>query len=102
MAMVSPASAAPLAGPCAPARSEVQTRCAEAERLAQAALAHQQRLRDVRRQMAEMVALRDSDARIRDRRQLDAAKADARTSYQAAMARARAVDDVHEAARVWL
>src|SRR5947207_1516232 len=63
-----------LSGPCAGARSEVQTRCAEAERLTQAQVAHEQRLRDVKRQLAEVTAQRDADSRVRDRRSLDDAK----------------------------
>src|SRR3954447_14017647 len=102
MAMVSPASAVPLAGPCAPARNEAQTRCADAERLAQAAVAHRQRLSDVRSELSEVIAVREADARVRDRRQLDAAKVDARATYRSAIARASDANDVREAARVWL
>ena len=102
MAIVSPASVAPLGGPCGPARSAVQTRCANAERLAQAAVSQQQRLAEARQQLAAVAALRDTDARVRDRRQLDASKADARARYRAAIVRARERSDVLEAARVWL
>src|SRR4051812_3620360 len=93
---------APLAGPCASARNDVDSRCADAERLAQAAVAHQQRLLDVRRQLGEVVAIRDADARVRDRRQLEAAKLGAREAYHQALVHAGAQTDVHEAARVWL
>src|SRR4051794_3938468 len=102
MAIVSPGPVAPLAGPCGPARNDVQTRCADAERLAQAALAHQQRLRDVNRELAEVAALRQTDTKVRDRRRLDAAKAEARSIYHSSILRAREPADVHEAARVWL
>jgi len=93
---------APLTGPCAPARTDVDTHCSDAERLAQAAVAHQQRLRDVRRQLGEVAAIRDADARVRDRRQLDAAKVAAREAYHQALVHAGDQTDVHEAARVWL
>ena len=102
MSMVRSAPVAPLSGPCAGARNEVDTRCAEAERLAQAAVAHQQRLRDVKKQLMEVVALRDADARVRDRRQLNAAKDEARSGYHASIVHARDQGDVHEAARIWL
>jgi hypothetical protein len=93
---------APLSGPCAAPRDEVETRCAEAERLGQAAVAHEQRLREVKRQLMQVGALRDADMRVRDRRQLNAAKDAARVSYRASMGHARDQGDVHEAARVWL
>jgi hypothetical protein len=102
MAIVSAASVAPLGGPCSPAHNEAQTRCAEAQRLGQAAVSEQQRLAEARRQLAGVAALRNADARVRDRRQLDAAKADARASYRAAIVRARDRSEIHEAARVWL
>src|SRR4051812_8585851 len=102
MAIVSAASVAPLGGPCGPARNDVETRCAQAERLVETAAAQQQRLVDARRQLAEVAALREADARVRDRRQVDAAKADARASYRATIVRARERSEIHEAARVWL
>lgn len=92
----------PLSGPCAPARVEVDSRCADAERLAQAAIAHQQRLRDVKRQLSEVSALREADARVRDRRQLNAAKDVSRNAYHAALATADDEAAVQEAARSWL
>src|SRR3954466_10925667 len=90
---------APLTGPCAVARNNVDSRCAEAERLAQAAVAHQQRLREVKRQLGEVTARRDADPPVRDRRQLDAAKVEARDAYHQALVHAGAPSDVHEAAR---
>jgi hypothetical protein len=102
MAIVTPGPVTPLAGPCGPARNDVQTRCADAERLTQAALAHQQRLRDVNRELAEVTALRETDARVRDRRRLDSAKSEARSIYHSSILSAREPVDVHEAARVWL
>jgi len=95
-------SALPVSGPCANARTEVDSRCGDAERLAQAAVAHQQRVRDVKRQLQEVVALRDADARVRDRRQLTEAKDEARQTYHTAVTKARDRTDIHEAARVWL
>ncbi len=92
----------PLSGPCAPARAEVDSRCAEAERLAQAAVAHRQRLRDIRIQLNEMVAVREADARVRDRRQLIESKDGARGAYSTQILHARNQGDVREAARVWL
>lgn len=91
-----------LSGPCGAARLAVDTRCAEAEGLAQAAVAHQQRLRDARRQLLEVSAQRDADTRVRDRRQLGAAKDAARTTYHRAMVVAPDRGAVHEAARAWL
>ena len=102
MAIVSRASVEPLGGPCGPARSAVRAGCVDAEQLAQVAVKQQQRLADARRQLSEVAALRDADARVRDRRQLDAAKADARASYRAAILRARERSEVLEAARAWL
>jgi hypothetical protein len=92
----------PLSGPCGGARSEVQTRCAEAERLTQAQVAHEQRLREVKRQLAEATAQRDADSRVRDRRSLDDAKSAARNAYHAAVAKSKEPADLHEAARIWL
>src|SRR6188768_1869222 len=51
-----------IGGPCAPARADVDLRCEEAERLAAAAQAHQQALRDTRRTHAEASRQRDADA----------------------------------------
>ena len=93
---------APAYGPCAGTRNDVQTRCSEAERLAQAQVAHEERLRDVKRQLAEVSMLREADARVRDRRTLDEAKASARATYHATVARAKHAHDLGEAARVWL
>src|SRR5947207_14833582 len=91
-----------LSGPCGGARNEVQTRCADAERLTQAQVAHEQRLRDVKRQLAEVISLRDADSHVRDRRSLDEAKSAARNAYHAAVAHSKEPADVHEAARIWL
>ena len=98
----SSASAEPLNGPCAQARAEVDSRCAEAERLEQAAIAHQQRLREARRQLHEVSTLREADSKVRDRRQLDEAKNVARKAYHAALMTADSAGQVQEAAQGWL
>ena len=102
MATSSSASAEPLGGPCAPARAAVDSRCAEAERLGQAAVAHQLRLREARRQLHQVSTLREADAMVRDRRQLDATKNAARLAYRAAMMSAASAAQVQEAAHSWL
>jgi len=102
MSIASSPQTQPLSGPCAPARADVDTRCADAERLAQAAVAHQQRLRDVRRQLMEVVTLRENDSRVRDRRQLSVSKDEARAAYNMRLIQAKGPTDVREAARAWL
>lgn len=102
MPEASSAAALPLSGPCAGARMDVDSRCAEAERLAQAAVAHQERLREVRRQLMEADAKRAADTTVRDRRQLAAEKDAARKSYRSRLARAQSESAVREAARGWL
>ncbi len=102
MSTSSSASAEPLSGPCAQARAAVDSRCAEAERLELAAVAHQQRLRGARRQLHEVSTLREADATVRDRRQLDAAKHAAHQAYRAALMAADSTIQVQEAAHGWL
>jgi len=97
-----PGSRPAASGACGPARAEVDQRCTEAERLARAATAHQQRLREAKRRLNELVGRRDADARVRDRRQLSAAKEDARRAYHEALARATGPGAVQDAAAVWL
>ena len=92
-------------GPCGPARAEVEYRCAEAERLAQAAQIQVQRLSDAKRMLARVQAQRDADARVRDRRLLNDAKENARRAYHETYARAKsgsANNDVQGAAGEWL
>lgn len=92
-------------GSCGPARSEVEYRCAEAERLAQAAQIQVQRLRDAKRMLARVQAQRDADARVRDRRLLSDAKENARRAYHESYTRARngsPNNDVQGAAGDWL
>ncbi len=100
-----PAAPSLASGPCAPVRAQVDYRCAEAERLAQAAQSHIQRLRDAKRMLARAQAQRDSDARVRDRRLLSDAKENARRAYHESYTRARngsPNNDVQGAAGEWL
>ena len=92
----------PTGGPCAPARAEVDQRCADAERLAQAAALQLQRLREAKRQLAEFVRQRDTDSRVRDRRQLNDDKEQARKTYRELVARATNPAEIQEAAAAWL
>jgi hypothetical protein len=92
-------------GPCGLARSEVDYRCAEAERLAQAAAIQVERLREAKRMLARVQAQRDADARVRDRRLLSDAKENARRAYRESFARAKSggsTSEIHEAAGEWL
>ena len=91
-----------IGGPCAPARADVDTRCAEAERLAAAAQAHQQNLRDARRAHAEAARQRDADAHLRDRRRLAEEKAEAKAEYHSALLHASDTKDIHDAAGQWM
>lgn len=100
-----PAAPALASGPCAPARDQVDYRCAEAERLAQAAQIHIQRLRDAKHMLARVHAQRDNDARVRDRRLLSDAKENARRAYRESYTRAKNGNpnpDVQGAAGDWL
>jgi hypothetical protein len=89
-------------GPCAPARSQVDSRCSDAERLALAAQSHQQALRDARREHAEVARLRDSYGEVRDRRRMTDQKTEAQGEYHAALMKAADLADVHAAAANWL
>src|SRR5687767_14633972 len=89
-------------GPCAPARADVDRRCADAERLSAAAQAHQQKLRDARREHGEAVRLRDTDAAVRDRRRIAEQKAEAQADYHAAVLRATDQAALQDAAATWL
>ncbi len=102
MSIATSQTVAPPSGPCAGARTDVDATCSEAERLAQARVAHERRLRDVRQELMEVGALRDADARVRDRRLLSAAKDEARSTYRQAVIKATDRGNIHEAARVWL
>ncbi|MEP7378305.1 MAG: hypothetical protein ABI725_01955 [Chloroflexota bacterium] len=92
-------------GPCAAARADVDYRCVDAERLAQAAQIHIQRLADAKRKLAHVHAQRDNDARVRDRRLLSDAKENARRAYHESYTRARngsTNNDVQGSAGEWL
>lgn len=89
-------------GPCAPARADVDVRCADAERLAAAASAAQQRLREARREHAQITRLRDADFRSRDRRLLNDDKNAARNEYRAAVKQAPNAGTTETAAATWL
>jgi hypothetical protein len=80
----------------------VDQRCADAERLAQAAALQLQRLREAKRQLAEFVRQRDTDSRVRDRRQLNDDKEQARKAYHERVAHATSPAEVQEAAAAWL
>jgi hypothetical protein len=100
-----PPAPALASGPCGPARAEVEYRCAEAERLVQAAQIQVQRLRDAKRMLARVQAQRDADARVRDRRLLSDAKENARRAYHESYTRASGGpvnNDVQGAAGEWL
>ena len=91
-----------IGGPCAPARADVDSRCAEAERLAVAAQTHQETLREARRTHAEAARQRDADAHLRDRRRLAEEKAGAKADYHSALMHASDQGDIHDAAGLWL
>jgi hypothetical protein len=92
----------PSGGPCGPARAEVDSRCADAERLTQVAQMQQQRLREAKRQLAELIRQREADSKVRDRRQLSDAKEEARQTYHQQVARATTPAELQAAAAVWL
>ncbi len=96
------APASRIGGPCAPARADVDTRCAEAERLSAAAQQHQQNLRDARRALADAVRQRDADAHLRDRRRLAEEKSEAQADYRSALMHATEKGELHHAAGLWL
>ena len=98
----SPAATAVTSGPCGSARDQVDHRCAEAGRLADAAAEHQQRLRDARLQLAHVVRQRERDSVARDRRWLNEAKDEARLAYRAALVRAGSSSEIQSAAARWL
>ncbi|HYI22955.1 MAG TPA: hypothetical protein VEX62_10000 [Candidatus Limnocylindrales bacterium] len=100
--VASAAASTVTSGPCGAARDHVDSRCAEAERLAAAAAEHQQRLRDARLELSEVVRDRERDAATRDRRSLNEAKDEARLAYRAALARADGPGDIQAAAAEWL
>jgi hypothetical protein len=80
----------------------VDSRCSDAERLTQLAALQQQRLRDAKRQLAELLRQRETDAKVRDRRQLSDAKEEARRVYREQVVRATTPAEIQAAAAVWL
>jgi len=90
------------AGPCGPARNEVDTRCVEAERLAGAAAAQQGRLREARQKLAEASAARASVTQVRDWRRFNELKENARVAYHEALGAATGQGAVPAAAAQWL
>ena len=89
-------------GPCAAARAEVERRVAEAERLSQAATAHQQRLRETKRRLAELTRLREVDGQVRDRHVLGETKEALRQAYRQGYDAAQDPTAVRDAAATWL
>ena len=88
--------------PCAQPRAEVDSRCAEAERLTAASEFARDELREARRRHAELANRREADAEVRDRRFMAEQKAEAQTHYHAAVTRAVDQTAVQDAASVWL
>lgn len=91
-----------IAGPCAPARAEVDSRCAGADRLMAIAQAHQKTLREAKRQHLETNQQRDDDAMARDRRHIADEKSAAQSEYHAAVVQAADRAAVQAAAATWL
>ncbi len=97
-----PVAPAAIAGPCGPVRADVDTRCADAERLAGAAVAHDESLRDARREYAEVTRQRDADALLRDRRLVAQEKSASQADYHSALMRATDRSSVQDAAAEWM
>lgn len=90
------------AGPCGQARLMADTHCAEAERLAEAATAYQQRLRETRSELVEAERARERLAEMRDGRNLVEQKDRARLAYRVALEAADSKAAVERAASDWL
>src|SRR5688572_14173041 len=88
--------------PCAQPRAEVDSRCAEAERLTAAAEFARDELREARRRHSELANRREADARSRDRRQIAEEKTAAKAQYHTAVTRALDQAAVQDAAAAWL
>ena len=86
-AVLTPA-ATKIGGPCAPVRAEVDTRCADADRLLVAAQSHQVSLREAQRQHSDATRQREADSYLRDNRRQRDEKLTAQGDYQHAIARA--------------
>jgi hypothetical protein len=88
--------------PCAQPRAEVDSRCAEAERLSAAADFARDELREMRRRQSELTSRREADAHARDRRHIAEQKAAAQAEYHTAVTRALDQAAVQGAAAAWL
>jgi hypothetical protein len=93
---------APIAGPCGQASAAVQTRCADAIRLLQAAQSHQQILREARRELDEVTRDSETDVGFRDRRQIADRKAASQAEYRTSVLRATDAEAVQVAAAEWM
>jgi hypothetical protein len=91
-----------IAGPCAPARGEVDSRCADADRLLAAAQAHQVTLREARRQFSDATHQREADSYLRDNRRQRDEKMAAQGEYHVAIGRASDEADLRDAAATWM
>ncbi len=94
--------AASIGGPCAPARAEVDSRCAAADRLLAAAQTHQVTLREARRQLSDATRQREADSYLRDNRRQRDEKLAAQGDYHVAVARASDEADLRDAAATWM
>ena len=99
MPEASSAAALPLSGPCAGARIDVDSRCAEPNGWPRRRSRTRSACARCRRQLMEVDAQREADATVRDRRQLAAQKDAARKAYRSRLARAQSESAVREAAR---
>ena len=88
--------------PCAQPRAEVDSRCAEAERLTAASEFARDELREARRRHAELANRREADGHVRDRRFIAEQKAEAQNQYHAAVTRAADLAGIQDAAAAWL
>lgn len=88
--------------PCVQPRAEVDSRCADAERLTTAAEFARDELRDLRRRHSELTSRREADAYARDRRHIAEEKTAAQAEYHTAVTRALDLAAVHDAAAAWL
>jgi hypothetical protein len=92
----------PTAGPCAQPRAEVDSRCADAARLAAASEVARNEFHEAQRRHSELTMRRDTDAQTRDRRHIADEKANAQASYHTAVTRAMDQAAIQDAAASWL
>lgn len=100
-AVLTPA-ATKIGGPCAPVRAEVDTRCAEADRLLAAAQSHQVSLREAQRRHSDATRQREANSYLRDNRRQRDEKLTAQGDYQHAIARASDQAELRDAAATWM